>query len=293
MPAVSTRGLSKAFGPVNALVDLDLEVHPGTIFGLLGPNGAGKTTLIRILLDLISPTAGRVSVFGLDVPSRSMDVRRRCGYLPGELKLPPGRTGAQFLGHLARIRGDVRRGRIEELAGRLGLDLGRKAGGQSKGNRQKIGLIAAFMSEPDLLILDEPTSGLDPLRQQDVRELMRDCADAGRTVLLSSHDLDQVEHVADRVGIIREGALVAQEDVAILRERAVRDVTVRFEGEAPSVARIPGIEVTASGPGTLRLRVSGRMDHLIKALAESDVITMTSLLPDLDEIFLSYYGDRQ
>lgn len=293
LPAINIQGLSKSFGPVKALVDLDLEVRPGTIFGLLGPNGAGKTTMIRILLDLIRPTAGHASVLGLDVATRSMEVRRRCGYLPGELKLPPGRTGAQFLGHLARIRGDVPMGAIEVLAERLGLDLGRKAGEQSKGNRQKIGLIAAFMSEPELLILDEPTSGLDPIRQQEVQDLMRECAADGRTVLLSSHDLDQVEHVADRVGVIREGALVAHEDVADLRDRAVRDVFVRFDGDPPDLSGIAGTEVTDSGPGFVRVRASGNMDSLVKALAGSSVVTITSSTPDLDEIFLSYYQGRK
>lgn len=291
---VETKGLSKDFGTTRALIDLDLEIAAGTVFGFLGPNGAGKTTMIRLLLDLIRPTKGTARVFGHDVTTDSIEVRRRCGYLPGELKLPVNRTAEQLLRHLARLRGDVDWRRVRDLAERLGLDLGRKIGEQSKGNRQKVGLVAAFMSDPDLLILDEPSSGLDPLRQQDVRDLMRETAAAGRTVLLSSHDLDQVEHVADQVGIVREGVLVAREDVSVLRSRAVREVTVQFEGAAPTLAGIEGVEVAESSAGLLRLKVTGQMDQLVKALAKSTVTALTSSRPGLDEIFLSYYeADRE
>lgn len=293
MPAaVQISGLSKDFGPVHALADLNLEVEAGVVFGLLGPNGAGKTTLIRMLLDLIRPTAGHARVLGFDVNRQGLEVRRRCGYLPGDLKLPKRRTPHQFLAHLAQLRGDVDWNHATRLADQLGLDMERPHGEQSKGNRQKVGLVAALMSSPELLILDEPTSGLDPLRQQDVQELIKEQAAAGRTVLLSSHALDQVEHVADSVGIIREGSLVALESVSDLRQRAVREVEVRFADSVPDFSRIPGVEFVASESGLVRLRVKGHMDALVKFLAGHEVVDLTSTAPELDEVFLSYYGNR-
>jgi ABC-2 type transport system ATP-binding protein len=290
-PAVVTRGLGKDFGDTIALTDLDLVIERGVVFGFLGPNGAGKTTLIRLLLDLIRPSRGRAEVFGFDVNSRSVEVRRRCGYLPGELRLPAGPTARQFLGHLARLRGGVESGRPESLAGRLGLDLDRRIGDLSKGNRQKVGLVAALMADPELLILDEPTSGLDPIRQQDVKELVREHADGGGTVLLSSHALDEVEHVADRVGMVREGRLVALEDVADLLAQAVRQVDVVFDGPPPAaLGDLDGVEVVQSGSSSLSLRVTGPMDDLVKTLAGATVLTLNSEPPELEQVFLSYYG---
>ncbi len=288
-----TRGLCKDFGDTRALVDLDLEIERGVVFGFLGPNGAGKTTLIRLLLDLIRPTRGAAEVFGLDVGASGIEIRRRCGYLPGELRLPPGPTGRQFLAHLSRLRGGVTSKRPEELAERLGLDLNRRLGELSKGNRQKAGLIAALMSNPELLILDEPTSGLDPLRQQDVKELVREHAEGGGSVLLSSHALDEVERVADRVGMVREGRLVALEDVAGLLAQAVRNVEVIFDGLPPaSIGALEGVEVVHSGDSSVKLLVTGPMDGLVKALAGSRVLTINSAPPELEDVFLSYYGER-
>jgi ABC-2 type transport system ATP-binding protein len=290
-PAIVTRQLSKDFGDTTALADLDLEVDRGLVFGFLGPNGAGKTTLIRLLLDLIRPTGGRAEVFGFDVNSSSVEVRRRCGYLPGELRLPARPTARQFLDHLASLRGGVETGFAESLADRLGLALDRRIGDLSKGNRQKVGLVAALMPRPDLLILDEPTSGLDPLRQQDIKELVRQHADAGGTVLLSSHALDEVEHVADRVGMVREGRLVALEDVASILSRAVRRVEVVFDGPVPAdLDRLEGVEIAASRGPSLHLRVTGSMDGLVKALSTFTVKTINSAPPELEEVFLSYYG---
>jgi ABC-2 type transport system ATP-binding protein len=292
-PAILTRSLGKSFGDTRALVDLDLAVEAGVVFGFLGPNGAGKTTLIRLLLDLIRPTTGSAEVFGLDVNAESVEVRKRCGYLPGELRLPARPTGRQFLSHLARLRSGVEAGRAESLADRLGLDMDRRIGDLSKGNRQKVGLVAALMFDPELLILDEPTSGLDPLRQQDVKELVRDHADRGGTVLLSSHALDEVEHVADRVGMVKQGRLVALEDVADLLARAVRHVEVIFDGPVlGSLDRLDGIEVASESENSLRLRVTGSMDGLVKALGSSNVRTINSAPPELEEVFLSYYGAR-
>jgi ABC-2 type transport system ATP-binding protein len=291
-PAILTRSLGKSFGDTRALIDLDLAIERGLVFGFLGPNGAGKTTLIRLLLDLIRPTTGSAEVFGLDVNTDSVEVRRRCGYLPGDLRLPARPSGRQFLAQLARLRGGVEAGRPENLADRLGLDMDRRIGDLSKGNRQKVGLIAALMCEPELLILDEPTSGLDPLRQQDVKELVREHADGGGTVLLSSHALDEVEQVADQVGMVKQGKLVALEKVVDLLARAVRHVEVIFDGDVPrSLDRFDGIDIISEADDRLRLRVTGSMDGLVKALASSNVRTINSAPPELEEVFLSYYGD--
>jgi ABC-2 type transport system ATP-binding protein len=292
-PAIETVGLTKFYGASRGIEDLDLRVEQGEVFGYLGPNGAGKTTTIRLLLDLIRPTRGRAAIAGLDTRADSVEVRRRTGYLPGELKVPPRETALGFLSYLARLRGGVERRAIDELADRLELELGRRIGDLSKGNKQKVGLVAAFVHDPELLILDEPTSGLDPLRQQDVLDLIRERAAAGRTVFLSSHELDQVEHVSERVGIVREGRLVAVEAIATLKQRALRRVEVRLAAPAPGVERlrgVPGVRSFEAGDGVVRLDVEGSMDALVKELATLPVQTLTSAPPELDEIFRSYYG---
>jgi ABC-2 type transport system ATP-binding protein len=291
-PAIEALGLTKFYGETRGIEELDLRVEQGEVFGYLGPNGAGKTTTIRLLLDLIRPTRGRASIAGLDTRSRSLDVRRLIGYLPGELKLPARSTAVGFLSFLGRLRGNVDRRAISALADRLELDLERRIGDLSKGNKQKVGLVAAFMHDPELLILDEPTSGLDPLRQQDVLQLVRERAAAGRTVFLSSHELDQVEHVAERVGIVRDGSLIAVEAIATLKQRAVRIVEVRLAAPATGTDRlrhVPGVRDVQLGDGVVRLAVEGSMDALVKELAKLPVQTVTSEAPELDEIFLSYY----
>jgi ABC-2 type transport system ATP-binding protein len=290
--AIATEGLTKYYGGSRGIEDLDLEVDRGQIFGFLGPNGAGKTTTIRLLLDLIRPDRGSAAVLGFDVRSQSLEARRRTSYLPGELALPERETGRRFLAYLARIRDMTLLQAIDTLAERIGLDLDRRIGELSKGNKQKVGIVAAFMHDPELLILDEPTSGLDPLRQQDVLELIRERAHAGSTVFLSSHELDQVAHVADHVGIVREGRLIAVEAVATLRERALRRVEVRFAADVPvtELERVDGVRDVGVTDGAVRLHVQGPMDALIKALARYPVQTLTSEEPELEEIFLAYYG---
>jgi ABC-2 type transport system ATP-binding protein len=293
MPALETTGLTKYYGGTRGIEDLDLRVEEGEVFGYLGPNGAGKTTTIRLLLDLIRPTRGEARIAGLNTQTESLEVRRLVGYLPGELKPPSRATALQFLTYLGRLRGGVDRRAIDELADRLELDLGRRLGDLSKGNKQKAGVIAAFMHDPKLLVLDEPTSGLDPLRQQDVLELIRERAAAGRTVFLSSHELDQVEHVAGRVAIVRDGRLVAVETMAGLKERAVRRVEVRLAGSGgpwEQLNRVPGVRDVSLQDGVVRLTVEGSMDALVKELARLPVQTLTSEPPELEEIFLSYYG---
>jgi ABC-2 type transport system ATP-binding protein len=292
-PAIETAGLTKFYGAQRGIESLDIRVERGEVFGFLGPNGAGKTTTIRLLLDLIRPTAGRAAVAGLDTRTQSLEVRRLTGYLPGELKLPGRSTVLELLSFLGNLRGGVDRGRVEQLAERLELRLDRRIGDLSKGNKQKVGVVAAFMHDPELLILDEPTGGLDPLRRLDVLELIRERAASGRTVFLSSHDLAEVEHVSGRVGIVRDGSLVAVEDIATLKERAIRRVEARLAEPATdieSLRGVPGVHDVTVHDGVIRLRVEGSMDPLVKALARLPVQTLTSEPPELDEIFLSYYG---
>jgi ABC-2 type transport system ATP-binding protein len=293
-PAIETSALTKFYGASRGIEDLDLRVQRGEVFGYLGPNGAGKTTTIRLLLDLIRPTSGWATIAGLDTRRESLAVRRLTGYLPGELKLPSRSTALGFLSYLGALRGGVDRRTILELAERLQLELRRRIGDLSKGNKQKVGVVAAFMHDPELLILDEPTSGLDPLRQHDVLELIRERAAAGRTIFFSSHELDQVEHVAERVGIVRGGRLVAVESIATLGQRALRRVEVRLAGAAGGLERlreIPGVRNVSWGDGVIRLDIEGAMDALVKELARLPVQTLSSEAPELDEIFRSYYGD--
>jgi ABC-2 type transport system ATP-binding protein len=294
VPAIETAGLTKFYGERRGIEGLDLRIEAGEVFGYLGPNGAGKTTTIRLLLDLIRPTRGRAAIAGLDTRAQSVEARRRTGYLPGELKLPSQSSAARYLRFLGRLRGGVDERAVSDLAGRLGLDVDRRIGDLSKGNKQKVGIVAAFMHDPEILILDEPTSGLDPLRQQDVLQLIHERAAAGRTVFLSSHELDQVEHSAGRVGIVRDGHLVAIESMASLRQRAVRRVEVRLAEPAVDVHgldRIPGVSEVSAHDGTIRLVVEGSMDPLVKELARLPVQTLTSEPPELDEVFRSYYGN--
>ncbi|MEZ0077466.1 ABC transporter ATP-binding protein [Planotetraspora sp. GP83] len=289
---VKTEGLTKFYGTRKGLEDLTLDIQPGEVFGYLGPNGAGKTTTIRLLLDVIRPTSGRATVLGAD--TRDSSVRARMGYLPGELSLEGRERARDYLTFMADIRGGVSRARIDELAERLDADLSIRMGELSKGNKQKVGLIQAFMHEPELLILDEPTSGLDPLVQQEFLAMLREVRTSGRTVLMSSHVLAEVEHVADRVGIVRAGRLVAVEDVAALRERAVRHVEFHFDAPVPKEAfeGLPGVRDLVVDGASLRCTIDGRPDALIKAAAKFTVVHMVSAEPDLEEIFLTYYSEE-
>lgn len=289
---IATEDLTKSYGGRRGIGDVSLEVRAGEVFGFLGPNGAGKTTTIRLLLDLIRPTAGRAWVLGLD--ARSLEVRRRVGYLPGELALWERMTGAELLGFLAELRGGVDRRYLAELAERLGCDLSARIGSLSHGEKQKVALIQAFMHRPELLVLDEPTTGLDPLMQEEFRRMVAEVRAEGRTVFLSSHILREVERLCDRVGIIREGRLVAVEDVGDLRARELRVLDLRFAGPVPASAfrGLPGVhEVEAQGDG-IRLTVAGPLDAVVKAAARYQVVDLTGHEPSLEEIFLRFYGEH-
>jgi ABC-2 type transport system ATP-binding protein len=290
--AIRTEQLTKRYGRTLGLDAVDLEVPAGCVFGFLGPNGAGKTTTIRLLLDLIRPTGGRASVLGFDCQRHSLEVRRRVGYLPGELALYDTLTGAQTLGHLAHLRGGVPPGRVAELASLLDVDLARPVRALSKGNRQKIGVIAAFMGDPELLVLDEPTSGVDPLVQQTVHGLIRSAAGEGRTVFLSSHILPEVQLVADMVGIVREGRVIAVEQVDELRARAVRRVHVEFAepADAATLTRVPGVARVERTGARVTCNLVGPVGPLLDALAGTDVVDVAIGEADLEDVFLSFYG---
>jgi len=292
-PAIETEGLTKYYGRSRGIIDVSLQVERGEIFGFLGPNGAGKTTTIRLLLDLIRPTRGHAWVLGLDPQRDGVEVRRRVGYLPGELALYPDLTGQQALEYAAHLRNGVPQKEIARLADRLEADLNRPIRSLSHGNRQKIGLIMAMMHRPELLILDEPTTGLDPLMQQVLYELLEEVRRDGRTVFFSSHILPEVERLCDRVGILREGQLVTVETVADLKRVAVRRMDLVFDGPVdPEPFRaIPGVrEVTAAGP-TLHVAVQGSLDPLIKAAAQHTLLNIITYEPNLEEAFLAFYRE--
>ena len=293
--AIETSGLGKTYaGDVRAVVDLDLRVERGEVFGYLGPNGAGKSTTIRLLLGLIHPTAGE-RVGARPRPALARRLRpESVGYLPGDLRLSERLTAAEELESLSRLRGGVDEALRDELCERLGVVLDRPIRHLSKGNRQKVGLVQAFMHRPELVVLDEPTGGLDPLLQKEVRALLRETADDGRTVFLSSHSLDEVQHTADRVGIIRSGRLVDVDAVESLRSRSLRHVAVRFAEpvDPASLAAIPGARLVGVEDSTVRLSApETAMDALVKAIARHRVVDLVSEPADLEEIFLELYRE--
>jgi ABC-2 type transport system ATP-binding protein len=293
--ALRTQGLSKNYGRHRALEGLDLEVREGEIYGFLGPNGAGKTTTIRLLLDLIRPTRGRAEVLGGDPRRDGVAIRRRMGYLPGDLPIAGRDTAGELLTFLGNLRGGVPGDRIRALADRLELDLNRPIRALSKGNRQKVGLVQACMHDPELLVLDEPTGGLDPLQQQEFLDMVREVRAQGRTVFMSSHVLSEVQDVADRAAILRAGRLVAVEDVDTLRERTLHEVEIRFEEPVPPGAfeGLPDVRDVQVDGTLLRCVVEGRADALVKAAARYTVLTIRSAEPDLEAAFLAYYADER
>jgi len=284
--------VSKRYRTGGGVSDLDLEIGRGEVFGFLGPNGAGKTTVIRLLLDLIRPDSGSIRLFGLDSRADSVEIRRRIGYVPGELSLYSRFTARQVLSHFAYLRGGLTWSSIAGPAEMLNLELDQSLRTMSKGNRQKVGLVAAFMGDPDLLLLDEPTSGLDPLVQQQVHSEVRRAAVEGRTVFLSSHVLSEVGQVADRVGLIREGRLVAVERVSDLQHRSIHQIDATFTTpqEAAGFASLPGVTVCTAAGNSLHLEASGSLRPIIARLADCDLIDLSVREPTLEELFLSFYS---
>jgi ABC-2 type transport system ATP-binding protein len=292
-----TEGLEKLYGKVRALRGVDLEVCRGEIFGFLGPNGAGKTTTIRCLLDLIRPDGGTARVLGIDPQADPVAVQARTGYLPGELALNNNLTAERQLRFFADMRGGKADWTfVRQLTERLDLDLKRPIKNLSKGNKQKVGVIQALMHRPELLLLDEPTGGLDPLMQQEVLSLIREAKAGGATVFFSSHIMSEVETVAERVGIIRQGRIVEVAETASLVNRGLRHASVRFKEPVDSgvLDRLPGVTVLSRDDGlNVALQIEGEMDELIKALGGFPVSYLDTARPSLEEVFLAYYEAEQ
>ncbi len=298
-PAITTSALTKRFGSRVAVHPLDMSVETGSVFGLIGPNGAGKTTTLRMLLDIIRPTSGSSTVLGVDPRRGGPAIRRRIGFVPGDLRLEGRIRGRALLRHFEDISGPVAPGTVDALAERLGLDLSRPVRTLSKGNRQKLGLVQAFMHRPELLVLDEPTSGLDPLVQREFLQLVREARTAGQTVVLSSHVLSEIQQTADRVAVLSEGRIVAEGDVESLRLASIRRLRVGLADTTADAARaaLAGVDhlsdLSVSGVGTVRVNatVTGDIDAVVKMLARYRITDLTIEEPDLEESVLGLYGD--
>jgi len=288
---IRTEGLTKFYGKQRGIVDLDLEVRRGEVFGYLGPNGAGKTTTIRMLLDLIRPTRGRAEVLDMDAHRQGVEIKRRIGYLPGEPALYDNMTGEELLRYMGNLRGGVDWSYVESLAERLDCSLSQRIKSLSRGNKQKIGLIQAFIHRPELLILDEPTSGLDPLMQHEFHRMARESREGGTTFFISSHNLPEVERTCDRVGIIREGSLVTVDDIENLKEKTLRRLEIHFASPVPEGAftDISGVKDLVVENSVLRCSVVGSVDALIKVAARFEVLNVVSPEVSLEEIFIDYY----
>jgi len=289
---ISLEKLTKSYGPHRGIIDIDLEVAQGETFGFLGPNGAGKTTTIRTMLDLIRPSSGQARVFGIESSADPVAIHRRVGYVPGEFALYDRLTGRQTLEYFANLRGGVDVDYQASLIERFDLDASRRFKEYSKGNKQKVGVIAALQHRPELLILDEPTAGLDPLVQQTFFEILREAVGGGATVFLSSHILSEVEKSCDRVAIIRDGRLVKVGTVDSLRDLAHHEVELRFAGTVPVAAfeELPGVSDVAAEDHLLRLRVSGAITPVVQTAARYELLDFVSREPSLEETFLAQYG---
>jgi ABC-2 type transport system ATP-binding protein len=296
VPTIETERLTKRYENHRGIEDVTATVETGEVFGLLGPNGAGKTTLIRTLLDLLHPTSGSARLFGLDSRRDSVAIRARLGNLPGDFSYgPPSLTGREILTLFAQMRKVKGLGNAEQLAERFRADLDRPIGQLSRGNRQKIGLLQALFHDPELLIFDEPTSGLDPLMQEEFLALVTELRERGKTVLLSSHDLDEAERVCDRVGLIRDGRLITVERVADMVGRSYRHVALAFSEpvDAAEFAALPGVSDVASQDGQITFKAAGNLDPIVKTAARHAVRDMQLTHPTLEEVFLTYYTDPE
>ena len=291
---IHTEKLTKSYGPHRGIVELDLDVGAGEIFGFLGPNGAGKTTTMRVLLDLIRPTSGRAEIFGIETTADPVAIHRRVGYLPGEFDLYDRLTGGDTIEYFANLRGGVDRAYVAQLIERLDLDPTRRYKEYSKGNKQKVGLVVALQHRPDLLILDEPTSGLDPLVQQNFFEMIREARADGRTVFLSSHVIDEVDRTCDRVAIIREGRLVQVDRIEEIRRLAFHHVELTFSGPVATAvfADIAGVSDLEADGDVVRMRVSGPIGGVLAAAAPHGLVDVVSREPNLEDVFLAQYGQH-
>lgn len=290
VPVVSAIGLTKRFGPVHALDDLHLDVLSGEVLGVLGPNGAGKTTLIRLLLGMLRPTTGRALIYGLDATRDAARAHHRLAYVPGETALWPDLTGRQTLHLLGQLHGYVDAAYRAELIERFDFDPSKKVRAYSKGNRQKLALVAALMTRADLLVLDEPTSGLDPLMERQFQEEIRAAQHRGQTVLLSSHVLSEAEALCDRLAILRAGRLVDLGTLDDLRHLSALEVRITFVGTPPDLSHVPGVDRVETVDSTVSCALRGSTDPLLRVLARHRVVRLISREPSLEELFLAHYG---
>ena len=295
-PVIEIDQLSKAYGMIQAVKGLSLRVEQGEIFGFLGPNGAGKTTTIRCMLDVIRPTSGTIRVLGLDAQHDRHALHQRIGYLPGDVRLPGDMTGKQIINYFSQLQG-LQPVLLKDLVTRFDVEMKRPLKSYSKGMRQKIGIVLAFMCDPDVLILDEPTSGLDPLLQRTFNEFLLEEQARGKTVFMSSHIMSDVEKVCQRVAVIRKGELVTVEEVEALREKAGQRITVEFEDNmsvsTEEMAHVPGVSDVMVSKGIYHMNMSGTMDPLIKALSHHEVLRLQVEEAPLEEVFLKFYEDVQ
>ncbi len=290
---IQTDGLTVYYGNHRGVVDLDLTVRSGEIYGFLGPNGAGKTTTQRVLLDIIRPSRGTAAVFGMDAQKQGVSIRQKVGYLPGELSLYPAMTGRRFLDMVGKVRGN----KIDPvfrrtLCERLQLDASRKMREYSRGNKQKIGVVAAFMSRPDLLILDEPSTGLDPIVQAEVLDLVREAKNEGRTVFFSSHILSEAQDVCDRVGIIREGRLVRTESIEALTRQQFRKLKLTFSDTVPSF-EFEGVTETRRDEQSVTLEIRHNLDAVLEQAGSEGATDIETFPVTLEEVFLASYGNNK
>ncbi len=293
--AIDTEALTKDYGAGHGVFDLGLEVAEGEVFGYLGPNGAGKTTTIRLLMGLIRPTRGSATIFGLDCQSQAVEVKRHVGYVPGELPQFGPLRGREIIAYLGSMAGGVDQAHVRELGERLELDLNRRFREYSTGNKKKLALVIAFMNRPRLLILDEPTSGLDPLNQQQFYAMVREAQQGGATVFLSSHVLSEVQHVCDRVGIIRSGRLVNVANLEDLHEIRMHRVEIEFDGQVPAdaIRDAEGVSDLVVENHRARCVVRGSFEPLLAAISRGHVVNLTSHEPSLEELFLVYYSGAE
>ncbi len=288
--AIHTESLSKTFGRTQALISLNLEVEGGEVIGYLGPNGAGKTTTIRLLLGLIRATQGRAEIFGADCQAQPVEAHRRIAYVPGEASLWPSLTGIETLHLLGRVQGRVDIPYRDLLIERFDFDPTKKVRAYSKGNRQKLILIAGLMGRADLLLLDEPTSGLDPLMERAFRECVEEARERRQTVFLSSHILAEVEAVCDRIAILRAGRLVEIGTLAEMRHLSALTVEAELDGSVPDLSVLPGVSAVEVDGNRVRCQVTGPVEQLLSVLAQAGVQRLVSREPSLEELFLAHYG---
>ncbi|MFL5654884.1 MAG: ATP-binding cassette domain-containing protein [Ktedonobacteraceae bacterium] len=293
-PIIVIDQLKKSYGKIQAVKGISMSVERGEIFGFLGPNGAGKTTTIRCMLDVIRPTSGTIRVLGLDAQRDKLALHQYIGYLPGDVRLPGNMTGKQIINYFSRLQGREPV-LLKDLVARFDVEMKRPLKGYSKGMRQKIGIVLAFMCDPDVLILDEPTSGLDPLLQKVFNEFLLEEQARGKTIFMSSHIMSDVEKVCHRVAVIRQGELVTVEEVETLREKAGQRVTVEFGDPVTEeeLARIPGVSMVKQTNRHYQFNMSGNMDPLIKALSRHEVIRLQAEEAPLEEVFLKFYEEPE